>query len=49
MYAFLSKVYIIPPKKQVVKIRKTETDFDSDGGKQPHLPKTANIAHIRCK
>jgi len=29
-YTLVSKVTIIPLKKQVVKIRKTEADFDSD-------------------
>jgi len=30
-YIYISKFAIIPPKKQVVKIRKIEADFDSDG------------------
>jgi len=32
MYTLISKVAIIPPKKQVFKIRKIEADTDSDGG-----------------
>jgi len=31
MYTLLSKFAIIPPEKQVVKIRKTEAGSDSDG------------------
>ena len=32
MYTLISKFAIIPPKKQVVKIRKIDADSDSDGG-----------------
>jgi len=32
MYTIISIFAIIPPKKEVVKIRKTKSDSDSDGG-----------------
>ena len=32
MYIFISKFATISPKKQVVKLRKTKPDPDSDGG-----------------
>ena len=34
MYTLVSKFAIIPSYKQVFKIRKTEADFDSDGGER---------------
>ena len=32
MYTFISQFAIIPPKKQVVKLRKIDADSDCDGG-----------------
>jgi len=50
MLTFTSQCAINPQKKQVVQIRKIQTDSDSDCDAKPHLLKTANIliALIRC-
>jgi len=50
MNTFISKLAIIPPKKQVVKIRKIEANADSDGDENhtcPRLQKNS-IALVRC-
>jgi len=43
MYTFLSKFAIIPLKKQIVKIRKIETDSDSDGDENHTFSKLQNF------
>jgi len=43
MYTEISKFTIIPPKKQVVKIRKTEADSVSDGSENHNCSKLKKI------
>jgi len=43
MYTLISKFAIIPPKKQVAKIRTIEADPDSDEGESHTCTKVQNI------
>jgi len=43
MYTFISKFVIITSKEQVIKIRKTEADSNSDGGENHTCSSSKNL------